>query len=93
MTSGAVYRSCLSPIFWLSFGNRYTHPGKGLCQVSCFIPEANNFIQILALAPLLDKFTRQQPQERFTSFEKLLSRKSFFFTLILKYNYILPFIN
>ena len=40
-------------MFWLPFGNRYTHPGEGLCQISHFIPEVNDFTQILALAPLL----------------------------------------
>ena len=40
-------------MFWFPFGNRYTHPGEGLCQISHFIPEVNDFTQILALAPLL----------------------------------------
>ena len=30
-------------IFWLPFENRYTHTGEGLCQISHFIPEVNDF--------------------------------------------------
>ena len=44
--------SCPSPIFWLLYGNHYTLPVEGLCQISHFIPEVNDFNQILALAPL-----------------------------------------
>ena len=52
-SSGVVSGSCPSPIFWLSFGNRYTYPGEDLCQISHFDPEVNDFTQILASAPLL----------------------------------------
>ena len=30
-------------MFWPPFGNRYTHAGEGLCQISHFIPEVNDF--------------------------------------------------
>ena len=46
----------LKPDFWLHFGKRYTHPGEGLYQISHFIPEVNDFTQILALASLLRFF-------------------------------------
>ena len=63
-TLEAVCRSCPSPIFRLRFGNRYTHIWKGLCQISHFIPEVNDFTQILALAPLLLRVTDQSWQTR-----------------------------
>ena len=53
ITLEAVCRSCLSPIFSLLFGNRCTHSGKGLCQISHFIPKTNDFTLVLALASLL----------------------------------------
>ena len=53
MSLEAVCRSCPGPIFWLPFGNRYTHPAEGLCQISHVNPEVNDFTQILALAPLV----------------------------------------